>query len=209
MSRVVTVWVVQSEFLSLSLGPQGALGFCALNCHNCASTLGFPVTTGSQQQTKIKGWGGGRRGEGRGASAGSLTRSAGNACQSSRMASPPWLLRGPGGGWVTHAGAPPHPWAQMLSSPQSWGSPNPHSGSWGHLRLCRGLGLQDDDFTLRSMCGWGLLVAVSCEAGSEVSLAVTASPARIWAQAASAPGLQEGWLSKKAVGCRSCCTRSR
>lgn len=48
------------ELQSLSRGPQGALGFCALHSHGCASMLGSPVT---QQPAADQRKGGDRRGE--------------------------------------------------------------------------------------------------------------------------------------------------
>lgn len=110
------------ELPSLSSGPQGALGVCAL--HRSAprpavvqARLGL-LLPGSRQQIKIKG--GGAAGRARGASAGSLSRSAGNACQPSRVA-PAWAWR-----WVRDSR-----WCPLHPRARGRGSPNPHSGSRG------------------------------------------------------------------------------
>lgn len=73
---------------------------------------------GSRQQIKIKG--AGAAGRAKGVSAGSLTRSAGNACQPSRVA-PAWAWR-----WVSDSR-----WCPLHPRARGWGSPNPHSGSRG------------------------------------------------------------------------------
>ncbi|XP_049761860.1 cytosolic carboxypeptidase 4 isoform X3 [Elephas maximus indicus] len=56
------------------------------------------------------------------------------------------------------------------------------------------------DFTLGSMCSWGLRAPVSCEAGGEVSLAAATSPARIWRQSDGSPGLEEVMAEQEASG---------
>lgn len=94
-----------------------ASALCSTTAAVVQARLGL-LLPGSRQQIKIKG--GCAAGRAKGASAGSLTRSAGNACQPSRVA-PAWAWR-----WVSDSRwCPPHPRARGR------GSPNPHSGSRG------------------------------------------------------------------------------
>lgn len=105
------------ELPSLSSGPQGALGVCALHRGRCASSPGSPVTREPATDQNKRG---GAAGRARGASAGSLSRSAGNACQPSRVA-PAWAWR-----WVSDSR-----WCPLHPRARGRGSPNPHSGSRG------------------------------------------------------------------------------
>lgn len=143
------------ERLSLSPGPQGALGFCALNGHSCASTLESPVTTRSRQQTKISvcvGWGGGGQ------------CGQANLCRESDQVS--WeclspvqggfssrFLYGSGGGWVTHEGALPTPTSKCSALPRARAHLIPTVGVRGHPGLCWRLRLHSGNFTLWKPAG--------------------------------------------------------
>ena len=111
-------------------------------------------------------------------SVGSLTRSAGNACQPSRVA-PAWAWR-----WVSDScrgpSLPPCPSAPPFPA---WGSPNPRCG-------CRGAPAPGPRARVAA-CSLHTRqrAAEALSAGSEVSLADIASPALIWIwpQAADSP----------------------
>ena len=144
----------------------------------------------SRQQTKIK-LRGGPSGRAERASVGSLTRSAGNACQPSRVA-PAWAWR-----WVSDScrgpSLPPCPSAPPFPGR---GSPNPRSG-------CRGAPAPG----LRARVAACSLhtrqrAAEALSPGSEVSLADIASPALIWIwpQAADSPGPDEVMAEQEASG---------
>lgn len=125
---------------------------------SCASALGSLVTREpATNQNKGRG------------QAGSLSRSAGNACQPSRAA-PAWAWR-----WESDSRRPvpsPPPRPHARPSPAR-GSPNPHRGSRGacapepRSRVAH-----------RSLRVDVSVQPASHEAGSEVSLAAAASPAQ-------------------------------
>lgn len=102
--------------LGTSGGP-GRLRSAPRPAGRCASSPGSPVTREPATDQNKRGRAAGKA---RGASAGSLSRSAGNACQPSRVA-PAWAWR-----WVSDSR-----WCPLHPRARGRGSPNPHSGSRG------------------------------------------------------------------------------